>query len=154
MTRIDFYVLSTDNAEARFRVACRIAQKAIQHRHHVFVNVGDEGDANRLDDLLWTFSQGSFIPHLVAGRGLPADGGEPVVIGVVDPDAAGDPPAEAGEAWDVMINLASDVPVFFSRYARVAEVVDADPARRNQGRRRYRFYQDRGYKLGTHPVSV
>ena len=152
MTRIDFYILSTDNADARLRVACRIAHKAVQRRHHVFVNAADEGDANRLDDLLWTFSQGSFIPHLVAGRGLPADGDEPVVIGVVDPGASDDPPAEAGEYWDVMINLAGDVPGFFGRYARVAEVVDADPARRSQGRQRYRYYQERGYKLQTHSI--
>ena len=152
MTRIDFYILSTDNPDARLRVACRIAQKAVQRRHHVFVNAADEADANRLDDLLWTFSQGSFIPHLVAGRGLSADGEEPVVIGAVDPATAGDPPAEAGEYWDVMINLARDVPGFFSRYARVAEIVDADPARRNHGRQRYRFYQDRGYELETHSI--
>ena len=152
MTRIDFYVLSTDSADARLRIACRIAQKAVQRRHRVFVNAADQGDANRLDDLLWTFSQGSFIPHLVAGRGLPADGDEPVVIGVAEPDAAGDPPAEAGEHWDVMINLARDVPGFFSRFARVAEIVDDDPDRRNQGRRRYRFYRDRGYNLETHRV--
>ena len=152
MTRIDFYTLSTDNLDARLRVACRIAQKAVQQRHHVFVNAADETDANRLDDLLWTFSQGSFIPHLVAGRGAVADGDEPVVIGVGDTDSADDPPAEAGEHWDVMINLAQEVPGFFSRYARVAEVVDADPARRTQGRQRYRYYQDRGYKLETHPI--
>ena len=152
MTRIDFYILSTDNLDARLRVACRIAQKAVQQRHHVFVNAADETDANRLDDLLWTFSQGSFIPHLVAGRGAAADGDEPVVIGVGDSDSADDPPAEAGEHWDVMINLAQEVPGFFSRYARVAEVVDADPARRNHGRQRYRYYQDRGYKLETHPI--
>jgi len=152
VTRIDFYILSTDNLDARLRVACRIAQKAVQQRHHVFVNAADEADANRLDDLLWTFSQGSFIPHLVAGRGAAADGDEPVVIGVGDTDSADDPPAEAGEHWDVMINLAQEVPGFFSRYARVAEVVDADPARRTQGRQRYRYYQDRGYKLETHPI--
>ena len=152
MTRIDFYILSTDNLDARLRVACRIAQKAVQQRHHVFVNAADETDANRLDDLLWTFSQGSFIPHLVAGRGAAADGDEPVVIGVGDSDSADDPPAEAGEHWDVMINLAQEVPGFFSRYARVAEVVDADPARRTQGRQRYRYYHDRGYKLETHPI--
>ena len=152
MTRIGFYILATDGADARLRVACRIAQKAVQQRHHVFVNTADEGDATRLDDLLWTFSQGSFIPHVVAGRGLPADGEEPVVIGVGSPNGAGDPPTEAGERWDVMINLAPDVPGFFSRYARVAEIVDADPARRSQGRQRYRYYQERGYKLETHSI--
>jgi DNA polymerase-3 subunit chi len=44
------------------------------------------------------------------------------------------------------------VPEFFSRYARVAEVVDANTERREQSRGRYRFYRDRGYKLNTHQV--
>ena len=54
--------------------------------------------------------------------------------------------------WDVLINLAADVPEFFSRYERVAEVVDANALRREQSRERYRFYRDRGYKLDTHQV--
>ena len=152
MTRVDFYILDTDNPDSRLRTACRIAQKAVQRRHRVFVNAADDADASRLDDLLWTFSQGSFIPHLVAGRGQPAHGDEPVVIGVRNSGSPDDPPAEAGDHWDVMINLAGDVPGFFSRYARVAEIVDSDPARRNQGRQRYRFYQDRGYELQTHSI--
>jgi len=52
----------------------------------------------------------------------------------------------------VLINLAGDVPEFFSRYQRVAEVVDANATRREQSRERYRFYRDRGYKLNTHQV--
>ena len=69
---------------------------------------------------------------------------EPVVIGLNQ--------APPGERWDVMINLAADVPDFFSRYERVAEVVDANTTRREQSRERYRFYRDRGYKLNTHQV--
>lgn len=152
MTRIDFYLLESTAAESRLRTACRIARKAVQHRHHVFVNAADAADAERLDDLLWTFSQSSFIPHVVAGRGRPEDGEEPVVIGVADAHAGDDPPAEAGERWDVMINLAHDVPGFFSRYARVAEIVNADPVHRDRGRQRYRFYRDRGYALETHSI--
>ncbi len=52
----------------------------------------------------------------------------------------------------MLINLAADVPDFFSRYERVAEVVDGNSARREQSRERYRFYRDRGYKLNTHQV--
>jgi DNA polymerase-3 subunit chi len=51
-----------------------------------------------------------------------------------------------------MINLAAEVPEFFSRYRRVAEVVDGDATRRAQSRDRYRFYRDRGYTLNTHQV--
>ena len=49
-----------------------------------------------------------------------------------------------------MINLAAEVPEFFSRYQRVAEVVDGHAERRERSRDRYRFYRDRGYKLNTH----
>ena len=152
MTRIDFYILATDTADSQLRLACRIVAKAVQRRQHVFVNAANATDAGTLDNLLWTFSQGSFIPHVVAGQHKAAGGDEPVVIGIANSHASADPPDEAGEHWDLMINLANDVPGFFSRYARVAEVVDADPARRDQGRQRYRFYRERGYTLNTHRV--
>ena len=69
---------------------------------------------------------------------------EPVLIGLSQPPAEG--------RWDVLINLAPAVPEFFSRYERVAEVVDANAVRREQSRERYRFYRDRGYPLNTHQV--
>ena len=53
---------------------------------------------------------------------------------------------------EVLINLADEVPDFFSRYARVAEIVDADAIRREKGRERFRFYRDRGYQLQTHQL--
>jgi DNA polymerase IIIc chi subunit len=31
-------------------------------------------------------------------------------------------------------------------------VLDADPARREHGRERYRYYRDRGYELKTHQL--
>ncbi len=90
------------------------------------------------------FSQGSFIPHRIVRGELAQPALEPVLIGVNQPPAPG--------RWDVLINLAAEVPEFFSRYERVAEVVDANAVRREQSRERYRFYRDRGYKLNTHQV--
>ena len=39
-------------------------------------------EARKLDELLWTFSQGSFIPHRIVQQELPAPPQEPVLIGV------------------------------------------------------------------------
>ena len=144
MTQVDFYILDSDSADARLRLACKIVDKAMQRNQHVFIHAASETEARQLDELLWTFSQGSFIPHSVlAAAGAPPPR-EPVLIGFgVEP---------TGDRWDVMINLAADVPEFFSRYQRVAEVVDGDGARREQSRDRYRFYRDRGYKLNTHQL--
>ena len=144
MTQVDFYILDADSDDARLRLACKIVDKATQLDNHVFVHASSEDEARQLDELLWTFSQGSFIPHRVV-REPPAEPPlEPVLIGVNQPPVPG--------RWDVLINLAPDVPEFFSRYERVAEVVDGNAARRERSRERYRFYRDRGYKLNTHQV--
>jgi len=144
VTQVDFYILESDSDDARLRLACKIVDKATQLDHHVFIHSTSDDEARQLDELLWTFSQGSFIPHRVVRGEVAEPPLEPVLIGVNQPPAPG--------RWDVLINLAVDVPEFFSRYERVAEVVDANAARREQSRERYRFYRDRGYKLNTHQV--
>ena len=144
MTQVDFYILESESDEARLRLACKIVEKATQLDHHVFVHSTSDDEAVKLDELLWTFSQGSFIPHRVVRAPLDAPLPEPVLIGVNAPPGPG--------RWNVLVNLGAEVPEFFSRYERVAEVVDANAVRREQSRERYRFYRDRGYKLNTHQV--
>ena len=141
MTQVDFYISDSDSADARLKLACKIVDKARELDHHVFVHVASDDEARQLDELLWTFSQGSFIPHRIVRETPEQAPAEPVLIGVNQAPGPG--------RWEVLVNLAPDVPEFFSRYERVAEVVDADAQRRAQSRERYRFYRDRGYKLNT-----
>jgi DNA polymerase-3 subunit chi len=54
---------------------------------------------------------------------------------------------------DVLINLASVPPPFFSRFARLAEIVSGDDADAAAGRERYRFYRERGYELRAHNLA-
>ncbi|HEX5420307.1 MAG TPA: DNA polymerase III subunit chi, partial [Gammaproteobacteria bacterium] len=84
------------------------------------------------------------LPHRVVGAEGVETPAEPVLIGL----EAG----PVGERWDLLINLSSEVPQGYERYARVAEIVDADPARRRQGRERYRYYRDLGLAPVTHEV--
>jgi DNA polymerase-3 subunit chi len=147
VTQVDFYILEDEDGNARLRVACRVADKAVQLDQRVFICAGSELEARQLDDLLWTFSDGSFLPHRIVGAG--GAGGveardEPVLIGL----EAG----PVGERWDLLINLSPEVPQGYERYARVAEIVDADPERRRQGRERYRYYRDLGLAPVTHEV--
>jgi DNA polymerase-3 subunit chi len=144
VTRVDFYVLGS-GGDARERFACRLAEKVYRLGHRVLVQTQGPGHARRLDDLLWTWRDGSFVPHLAWADGLdPADvEATPVIVG-----DGGDIPVEA----DVLINLADDVPPAFSRFERVAEIVDADPEARARSRTRFAFYRDRGYPLDTHRI--
>lgn len=144
MTRVDFYILGTSSDEARLKIACRLAEKAMRQHQQVFLYPASTGEARRLDDVLWTFSQGSFVPHRIVSGSDSCTWPEPVLIGPEHPSA--------GARHEVLINLADEVPEFFSRYERVAEIVDGDTARRERGRERFRFYRDRGYELNTHQL--
>lgn len=134
--RIDFYVLGGAEERTRLVYACRLVEKAYLQDHTVYVHLGSPAEAEAFDELLWTFADRSFVPHELAGSGTP---GSPVVVGAGAPAAA-----------NLLVNLAADVPEFYADYARVAEFVDSDPARREAGRRRFAQYRDRGHKPETH----
>jgi DNA polymerase-3 subunit chi len=51
----------------------------------------------------------------------------------------------------VLINLSDEIPRFFGRFDRVAEVIPR--SRRDAGRDRYKFYRDRGYPLFHHELD-
>lgn len=139
MTRIDFYISPDPDPRARLRLACRLADKAYQNGHAVFVYAPRGEQARELDELLWTFRAGAFVPH---GR-LEEGSDAPVLISSQPPEGAG----------EVLVTLDEGVPPFFSRFQRVAELVGGDPAERRAGRERFRFYRERGYPLHTHELS-
>jgi len=144
VTRIDFYILERPASDARLLLACRLAEKAVEQNYEVLINAASESESLRLDELLWTFSQGSFLPHRLLGSAGSAVEGEHVMIG------CGLEPTQ--DRTDVLINLAPAVPPFFSRFERVAEVVGAEDENKSAGRERFRYYRDRGYELQTHQV--
>ncbi len=139
MTQIDFYILGDQATGDRFQLACRIVDKAWRQGHRIYLHTNSDAESRHLDKLLWTQWEESFIPHGLIGE---SDGTlTPVLIGHN---------AQAGDEHDVLINLATDMPPFFSRFTRVAELIDQDPVVRKAGRNRYRTYRDRGYTLNTH----
>jgi DNA polymerase-3 subunit chi len=141
MTQVDFYILKDSAPDARSLFTCRLTEKAYKHGHRVFINTDSAPRLRELDDLLWTFRAGSFLPHTVyTGT---ADVDQPILLGHArEPDG----PA------DVLVNLDSTVPTWFGRFERVAELVSGDESERAAARERYRFYQDRGYTLNTHKL--
>jgi DNA polymerase-3 subunit chi len=143
MTRVDFYVLQSAAGQERAIFACRLAEKAWRLGHAVYLHTPSAGDTRRLDELLWTFRDGSFLPHLPVEDAAAADpeGTTAVLLGHG---------TEPGPQHELLINLADDVPMFFSRFDRVAEIVTGDNP--DSARDSFRFYRDRGYELNTHKL--
>lgn len=138
MTRIDFYQI--DSSETPLAFACRLIEKIYRRGHRVYIHTPGPDQSNELDDLLWSLRPDRFIPHCLAD----SDEEAPVRIG------HGNTPSEH---QDVLVNLSGQVPDFFSRFDRVAEVVPRDTTSRETARNNYKFYKDRGYPLDYHQMK-
>jgi DNA polymerase-3 subunit chi len=140
--RVDFYVLEEASAATRLKVACRLAEKAYLAAQTALVWHTDADELRTFDDMLWTFMDGSFVPHEMLTS---ASSGEetPVLL------SAGLTPTRN---VDIIINLASEVPSCLARTHRVAEIIDGDDARRRAGRARFKAYRDLGVQPASHNI--
>ena len=143
MTQVDFH---TGLAE-KLAYACRLLRKAYRSQARVVVT-GDAAQLARLDQLLWTFDPGEFIPHarLRAGE-QPSPRLAPTPLWLAD-DAA-----DAG-ACDVLVNLGpaplADAPL----PARTIELVARTDDEVAAGRQRWRAHLAAGRTPVNHPQSA
>ncbi|MGB5347640.1 MAG: DNA polymerase III subunit chi [Woeseia sp.] len=140
MARVDFYVLGAAGEPARWQFACRLTEKAYKLNNSVHILAPDGAALEKLDELLWTWHDGSFVPHDI----LPNRSAAPVTVGS---DAAA-LPAEV----DLLINLSDSVPDGINTFARVAEIVTSDDETRLASRARFATYRDQGHTLETHKL--
>ncbi len=140
MARVDFYVLSHAGPQARQSFACRLAEKAYRLENTVHIETGSRADAERVNELLWTFRDGSFVPHHLLGT---TELDSPVTIGCA---------SESVAAKDLLINLCDDVPAIAPAFPRIAEMVSADDECRQRGRKRFAAYRDEGHDVETHTL--
>jgi DNA polymerase-3 subunit chi len=122
-------------------LACRLADKAYNLGHTVYILTASEAQAAVLDDLLWTFRQDSFIPH--ERYPLAGEESSPVLVGAILP-------AEVNA--QVLINFTDVLPEGFERFERVVELVDSQPEVLAKSRERFRQYREQGLTPETHKL--
>jgi DNA polymerase-3 subunit chi len=147
MTRIDFYSLEPDSPGDRFLLTCRLVERARAEGLRVFIHCPSTEVTRHLDRLLWTYRQDSFLPHGVVGSPSP---NLDLALTPILISSDGTPEHED----QVLINLATEAPPFFSRFERVCEPIDEDPTVKAAGRERFRYYRDRGYPLAHHRIRL
>ncbi|OUS24850.1 hypothetical protein A9Q99_23230 [Gammaproteobacteria bacterium 45_16_T64] len=142
MTRVDFYILPDHYPQSPLTYASRLIDKVYRMGHGIYVHLENAQDAQYLDEQLWQLSPESFIPHEIV-----SDTTTDVAV-LLGHDGE---PAHHG---NVMINLSGNVPNFFSRFERVAEIVPGNKEMRTKSRENFRFYKERGYPLHTHNIQI
>lgn len=142
MTRIDFYILPDTELPARDHFACRLLHKVCRRGMRAYLHCDSEESAHRLDELLWSFRDTSFLPHKLAGSA-----GAPCAIEI----GYGNDP---GDHHDLLVNLAYAIPSFFSAFDRVVEIAIQEPGVLDATRIHYRQYQHKQYPLQKHDLRT
>jgi DNA polymerase-3 subunit chi len=132
MTEVAFHF----NAPDRLGYACRLLRKAYLKGARLQV-LADPSLAAALDQQLWLMTGVEFVPHCRSDAPTPLLARSPIVIGsqVTDPAGSG----------HVLVNLSDALPEGFQRFARVIEVVTADPPVRSLARERWKQYKAAGH---------
>jgi DNA polymerase-3 subunit chi len=141
MTEVSFHF----NAPDKVGYACRLVRKASGTGARVVVT-GEPDTLRTLDTSLWTFSPLEFIPHCHdASAAAEIVAASPVVLAATLRDTP---------HQQVLVNLGGQVPEGFERFERLIEVVTPDEEDRQQARRRWKHYADRGYAITRHDLAT
>jgi DNA polymerase III subunit chi len=160
MPDVSFYILASESLQERYLFACRLIEKAYRSGHFCYVLTDNAEQSQKMDDLLWTFRAGSFIPHQLYTGELPD-------IARDDVHAASSPGASAAiekviligsldapEHWQkTIINLSSTCPHASDQTERILEILDNSEATKVSGRQRYRHYQQSGINVTIHKIN-
>jgi DNA polymerase-3 subunit chi len=141
--RVDFYVMEGTAPAARLKVACRLTEKAYLAAQRALIWHHERAELETLDELLWTFADGSFVPHDWLTSNLVGEA--PVLL-----SAGAIPTTE----FDFVVNLAADPPPFLHLTRRIAEIIDGDEGRRRAGRLRFKAYRELGIEPTTHTLRA
>lgn len=119
--------------------------KPIFCKKKIFIQVSSHEEGQRIDELLWTFRDISFIPHNYLGVNSVIDPLLSVNIAINKPSALG---------AEILLNLSDKVPTYFPEFSRIIEVVSAEKENKNQSRQKYKFYKAQNCLLTTHNISI
>ncbi len=135
--QVDFYLLGSPALDAD-RLACRLALMAWERGHTVSILARDDQHAGSLDELLWTYPEGRFLPH-ERGDGPAA----PVRLVTAPP----------GEDGDVVINLTTTAQAPPLPWNRLLEIVPHREAEREASRTKFRSYRQHGLDPQHHDID-
>ena len=152
MTEINFYVSKEVGLEHRLTIVNRLIRRALQRDLKIHIHTDSEATTTKLDDFLWSKDSTSFIPHGIVNyesneHNTDSDSSAEK-ISQINISHDFEPLADC----DYLINLSNQRPAFFSRFLKMAEILDNDEEIITAGRKRYSFYRDRGYTLGYYQL--
>lgn len=140
MIRVDFYIIKTPSTSL-LSIVYKLVAKAYASKQRLYIHAESLEQAKQLDEFLWTWREGDFIPHqLWDNQPSPHC---PIYIGADDSITI---------QSDILLNLHATIPSFHTGFNRIIEVVADIEPQRSESRKKYVFYREQNYQLHTHAL--
>lgn len=144
--QIDFYILENQPNMARFPFACKIIEKIYQSQQSSIIICNDLTEAEKLDELLWTFKEDTFIPHLLTSKKSIYDYHQPIEIDVVH--------STFNCKNKIVLYLSNSESLSkLTEASRIIEIVSNEQEIKENARKHFRWYQQQAYPIKTHIIS-
>lgn len=128
------------NSAQKQKIVCDIVEKCYRASKRVVVYAKDQEEAKLLDQLLWTWKQSSFLPHLHSGS-LNTSFEEPIVITSQIEDSFD---------YNTLISLDAVPQETLNKFHTAIEFVEKyDITRLTESRVRYKMYKANEYTIET-----
>lgn len=133
MTRIEFVKLQRPE---RARVLCELAEEFYLSGQRVVVVVQDDNQAMTLDQFMWSWKKGAFVPHAHRSGAVECHD-EPVVI------VAGEENPNGAAVLVMGVPCSLD---FLRHFRHVIDFAETfDDTHREESRARFRSYREHGF---------
>ena len=139
MTRVEFFF----NVPDKLVKAAELCEKAVAKGRQMTIFSQNAAMSDAMQQQLWQQSATSFLPSSMSLEA--ASKFSPIVL-----DSNGEHLIQD----DILINLQTEHPPFFSRFRHLVELVGVDEADKIAARTRFRFYRDRGYEIKTSDMAA
>lgn len=139
MTRVEFYFNVTD----KLAKATELCERAVAKGRQLTVFTQDDAMSHSLQQTLWQHTPTSFLPSAHPQDDTSAYA--PIILDTTGSHLIQD---------DILINLKTEHPPFFSRFRYLVELVGNDEDDKVAARQRYKFYRDRGYQVKSTDAAV
>lgn len=138
MPKVNFYLLKDSDEAARRRFACRLAEQQTKQGQRVFLLAASQPDAQELDQLLWSYTPESFLPHAMSD----ADTSDvAVVVG-----------HQSRQDFGCVLNLSDAMVREYPGLSAVAEFVLNEETAKARSRSQWNSYKQLGFELQLHQL--
>jgi DNA polymerase-3 subunit chi len=144
--KVDFYVLQSSE-QSPLTFACQLVYKAWSQGHSICVAVSTATELDKLDELMWRYPEGRFLPHALAAQTIDQKGIEPIILGTMDQVADLEP------ARSALVNLTPQAVTRPERYQRLLEVVPFADSDRTASRQKFKTYRNLGLESDSHEMK-